>query len=44
VRVSWEARWHREAPALRVALPGYAACGEDSAGVLLEPRKAAEAP
>jgi hypothetical protein len=44
VRVSWEARWHREAPALRVALPGHAACGEGDASVLLEPRQAAEAP
>jgi hypothetical protein len=43
VRVSWEARWHDEAPTLRVALPGYVAGSEDGASVLLEPRDDQEA-
>lgn len=44
VRVAWEARWHGDAPTLRVALPGYRACGEEGASVLLEPRDDEEMP
>jgi len=44
VRVAWEARWHGDAPTLRVALPGYRACGEEGASMLLEPRDDEETP
>jgi len=37
VRVSWDAHWHGEAPALRVALPGYRVRERSEHSALLEP-------
>ncbi|HKK23399.1 MAG TPA: hypothetical protein VJ947_06895, partial [Pseudohaliea sp.] len=42
-RVRWEAHWHDQAPALRVALPGYRSCEQDEYGALLEPAPGASA-